>query len=191
MALAALVSLAATTGFGSPDQKVHYNVTANASMKDVPPAFQKAINLQASKDKFGFETSNENAKLVLNFDLKPDPNNTKRLDATGSGVVHVDSATFPFQITDARLYQATLNNGQTFIFGVLDGKIQTKKGEDDSLAIGVTFIPETDQKFFTFTSGTLEHGLSAIAFGEKFTTEEMINLQCSSLLPCWVRRSPR
>jgi hypothetical protein len=142
---------------------------------------KKERNAKASKEKLGFDTTtttNIDSEVKVNFKVHVIKDQPSFVDVTGNGVIRVEKDNFNFKILDStRLHKAQLGNGNTLIWGPIDGILKNKKGEDDMLTLGITYIPETNQKFITSTIGTMDSGFAAATFGNyDFVSEEMTNI---------------
>jgi len=170
-----LVMVLFISGFSLTKSSNNYNIT-EMNIKQVPSIFNKETNIRASKEKLGFIFSETPAKIELHFAIKP--TDGKLVPVTGNGVIHVGTFTFPFKISNtSMLYQYKLQNNDTIFWGPIIASIVNKKGENDSAALSIIFIPETGKSYINASIGTIDGGQAVISFGDNsFISREINNL---------------
>lgn len=171
------VSSVFALGFSDKDKAISYTLQEKAT-DNLPAEFKTKDNLDAKKLKLGIDDSNQrNTDLKINFKLEPIADDNYHLNVLGNGTVDVDQNKYNFTISETtRLNQTKLSNGNTFIWGPIDATIKDKSGEVNQMVLGIAFIPETNQKYFTCTIGTMDNGLAAMTFGQSFSDPELLKI---------------
>ncbi|MGO4185974.1 hypothetical protein AB4Z45_32835 [Paenibacillus sp. MCAF9] len=168
----------------STENSQEYDFVISGKNKDIPNEFKEIGKIETYIENFGISTYKDK-DTKSEIDLKIKETNVDEdgnvLFVTGKGSINLSTGKYDFDFENSQLKKTTLEDGQTLIYGPIDGKIKTKEGEEKFLTLSVQFMPGTNNFLCNAVVGTLEEGVSILSFGKTFNEKEIDSIMIAEM----------